>query len=75
MPDSGLLFLSLICVVAGVAFILFPHPLLNLSRALNRTLVTLDERLIHLRYLLGVLLFIASYLCFRLALFAAALRA
>ena len=68
MPDSGLLVLSCICLAAGIGFVLFPHPLLAISQALNRTLVTLDDRLLHHRYLCGVFLFAASYLCFRLAL-------
>ncbi|OGX38742.1 MAG: hypothetical protein A3C53_02670 [Omnitrophica WOR_2 bacterium RIFCSPHIGHO2_02_FULL_68_15] len=78
MPDTGLLLLSLVCLVAGIAFVLFPHPLLaisqSLNRTLNRTLVTLDERLIRHRYLSGLLLFVVSYLCFRLALLVPALR-
>jgi len=68
MPDPGMLFVSVVCLVAGVSFFLFPHPLLNLSRALNRTLVVMDERLIRHRYVFGTLLFVVSYLCFRLAL-------
>ena len=68
MPDSGLLVLSIVCLMCGVAFVLFPHPLLAMSQVLNRTLVTLDEQLIRYRYLCGALLFAVSYLCFRLAL-------
>ena len=68
MPDLGLSLLSLICLIVGVAFVLFPHPLLAISQALNRTLVSLDDKLIRYRYLSGVLLFAVSYLCFRLAL-------
>ena len=74
MPDSGLLLLSLLCLGAGVGFVLFPHPLLGISQAMNRTLTTLDDRLIHHRYLSGVLLFAVSYLCFRLALLVPGLR-
>ena len=74
MPDTGLLMVSLICLVAGVAFILYPHPLLNLSRALNRTLEVLDESLIRYRYVLGVLLAVVSYLLFRLAFLVPALQ-
>ena len=74
MPDSGLLLLSLVCLVAGVAFVLFPHPLLAISQALNRTLVSLDDKLIRRRYLCGALLFVVSYLCFRLALLVPSLR-
>ena len=68
MPDSGLLLLSLLCLAAGAGFVLFPHPLMAISQALSRTRATLDDRLIRHRYLCGVLLFVASYLCFRLAL-------
>ena len=74
MPDSGLLVLSLVCLAVGVGFVMFPHPLLILSQTLNRTLVTLDERLIRHRYLCGVLLFVVSYLCFRLALLVPSLK-
>ena len=55
-------------------FVLFPHPLLSLSRTLNRTLVVLDEQLIRYRYALGLLLFAVSYLLFRLALLVPALQ-
>ena len=74
MPDSGLLVLSLVCLAAGAGFVLFPHPLLTISQALNRTLVSLDERLIRHRYLCGLLLFAVSYLCFRMALLVPGLR-
>ena len=74
MPDSGLLFMSLFCLAAGVGFIMFPHSLLAISQVLNRTLVVLDERLIRYRYVCGLLLFLVSYLCFRLALLVPALR-
>ena len=68
MPDSGLLLLSLVCLGAGVGFLLFPHPLLAISQAMNRTLVPLDAKLMRHRYVCGVLLFVVSFLCFRLAL-------
>ena len=74
MPDSGLLFMSLLCLAAGAGFVLFPRPLLAISQALNRTLVSLDERLIRHRYLCGALLFVVSYLCFRLALLVPGLK-
>ena len=74
MSVSGLFVISLLCLVAGVGFILFPHPLLAISQAMNRTLVSLDERLIRHRYLCGVLLFVVSYLCFRLALLMPVMR-
>jgi hypothetical protein len=68
MPDSGLLFLSLLSVVGGAMFVLFPDALMKISGALNRTLAVLDERLMRYRYILGVLLFLLSYGLFRVAL-------
>ena len=74
MPDSGLLLLSLLCLGAGVGFILFPHPLLTISQVLNRSLLSLDDKLIRHRYICGILLFVVSYLCLRLALLVPVLR-
>ena len=68
MPDTGFLFLSLLSVVVGAMFILVPDTLLKLSGALNRTLVTLDERLLRYRHLLGLTLLLLSYGLFQLAL-------
>lgn len=68
MPDTGCLFLSLLSVVVGAMFVLFPDALQRLGRTLNRTLATLDEQLMRYRYVLGLLLFVASYGLFRLAL-------
>ena len=68
MPDTGCLFLSLLSVVVGAMFILAPDTLLKLSGALNRTLVTLDERLLRYRHLLGLTLLLLGYGLFRLAL-------
>ncbi|MBI2104715.1 MAG: hypothetical protein HYT90_03915 [Candidatus Omnitrophica bacterium] len=68
MPDIGCLFLSLVCLIVGASFILFPHALLGASRALNRTLTVLDDRLIRHRYVMGLLLFAVSYALFRLSL-------
>ena len=69
MPDRLCLILSLLGIVAGTMFILFPHALLRLSKAMNRTLVASpDERLLRVRYLVGWLWFIASYGVFQLAL-------
>jgi len=38
MPDTGCLFLSLLSVVVGAMFVLFPDALQRLGRTLNRTL-------------------------------------
>ena len=68
MPDTGMVVLSLICVVAGVGLILSPHFLLEVSLRLNRTHGPLDQKLIRHRYLVGALAFLASYSFFKLAL-------
>lgn len=68
MPNTGCLLLSLICLVLGVSFILFPRVLQEASRTLNRTLTVLDDRLIRYRYLMGLMLVVASYSLFRLSL-------
>ena len=74
MPDTGCLLLSGLSVLAAVGFVLFPHPLAKLSAALNKTLTTLDGQLIRHRYLVAVVLFVVSYLFFRLALIVPDLR-
>ncbi len=68
MPDTGMLVLSLICVVAGTALFLSPHFLLEVSLRLNRTHGPLDHKLIRHRYIMGLLTFGASYAFFKLAL-------
>jgi len=74
MPDTGCLLLSLLSVVGGAIFVLFPDALMKLSGALNRTITVLDQRLMGYRYILGVLLFLLSYGLFRLALLLPTLR-
>jgi len=68
MPEPGCFILSLLCLVAAVALVLFPHGLLNLSRNLNRTLTVLDDQLVRYRYLLSLVLVAVSYGLFRLSL-------
>ena len=74
MPDSGLLLLSGVSLIAGVGFFLFPNPLLKLSLSMNKTLAVLDQLLMRHRYLVGVVLFGTSYLLFNLALWVGQLR-
>ena len=52
---------------------MFPHALSKLSVSLNKTLTNLDDQLMRHRHLVAVLLFITSYLFFRLALIVGAL--
>ena len=74
MPDTGFLFLSLASVVVGMSLFLFPVVLTRVSEWLNRTFIALDERLMHYRYLLGFLAFVASYAFFKIALLLPSLR-
>ena len=67
MPDTGLLFVSLVCLMSGISFVLFPHALLQLNKALNRSLVVLDQHLMSYRYVVGFLLRLTGYGIFRLA--------
>ena len=68
MPDSGCLFLSLLCLVSAVMLVLFPRNVMHLSRSLDRTLGMLDEHLVKHRYVFSLILFAVSYSLFRLAL-------
>lgn len=68
MPDSGMVFLSLLSVVVGGCLVLSPQTLLTLSERLNVSLVTLDRWLIRHRYIMGIAAFGASYAFFSLAL-------
>ena len=74
MPDTGLLFFSVLCLVMGGAMILSPHALAKLNAALNQTFCLLDQRLMRFRHVIGAGLFIASYLFFKLALLLPGLR-
>ena len=73
MPDSGLLFLSLTSLLVGVLLFLYPRAVLKLNGVLNKML-SVDEKLLRKRYVVGTLAFIASYAFFKLALMAPALR-
>ncbi|MBI4342222.1 MAG: hypothetical protein HY599_02515 [Candidatus Omnitrophica bacterium] len=74
MPDSGCLFLSLVCLVAAVMLVLFPRSVIQASRTLDRTLTVLDEHLVRHRYVFSVILFAVSYSLFRLSLLIPALQ-
>ena len=74
MPDTGFLFFSLVSLMVGAVFILFPHPLSKLSTTLNKTLVLADDHIMRYRHVIGVLLMLVSYGLFKLALWMPALR-
>ncbi len=60
-----------LCVMAlagGAMVILTPKLVLQLNSRLNRVLVSFDETLLRYRHVIGVLLLVVAYLCFRLAL-------
>ncbi len=68
MPHEGLLFVSILCVVIAAAAVLFPKTLEQVSGRLNKTVTTIDKRLMKHRYTFAIVLFVVSYLIFRLAL-------
>lgn len=68
MPDRMCVILSLLGVVMGTMFILFPNGLLRVSKAVNRLVAVPDEALLRYRYLVGLLCFLAGYGLFQLAL-------
>ena len=74
MPDSGCLFLSLVCFVAAIMLVLFPRSIAGASRALDKSITALDELLMRHRYLFSLVLFAVSYSLFRLALLIPNLR-
>ena len=74
MPDTGFLFLSLLSLLIGVMLFLYPKSFTRFSKAVNRTLTVVDDRLMRRRYLVGLMAFIGSYAFFRLALLLPALR-
>ncbi len=67
MPEMGLLVLSLLSLVIGVLLLVSPKTVVSLGRVLNRTITTLDESMIHARYIWAALLVLTSYGLFRLA--------
>ena len=74
MPDSGLLFLSLMSLLLGAMLFLYPKGFSSFSKAVNRTLTVVDDGLMRRRYLVGLLAFAGSYAFFRLALLLPGLR-
>ena len=74
MPDTGLLFMSVLSLVVGTSVILFPQGILKLSAWLNRTVQMVDEPLMRYRYLVALAAFAASYAFFRIALLLPDLR-
>ena len=68
LPDSGCLFLSLVCVAVAVMLVLFPGSVLRTSQVLDKTLTVLDEHLVRHRYVFSLVLFAVGYSLFRLSL-------
>ncbi len=67
MLHSGWMLLALVALVGGVAVILFPRELTQLNGQLNQMLVSMDDAILKHRHMVGTLLLIVAYLCFRLA--------
>ncbi len=62
--------LSAVALVGGVLIILAPKFVVSMNRSLNKALLSADDRIMRNRHVIGVLLLIVAYLCFRLALMA-----
>ena len=60
MPNMGCLLLSLLSVIAGATFVLFPRSLAKLSTGLNRTVMAVDRTMVQHRYVFCWLLFIVG---------------
>lgn len=74
MPDSGMLFLSLACVVLGMMLFLQPTAIMKLNELFNRKVGNLGEECVRHRYVMGLTTFVASYAFFKLALLLPSLR-
>lgn len=74
MPETGCILLSVLSLVLGAMFILFPERLGKLSAALNRTMAAVDERILRYRHLIGLVLFGLGYGLFKVSLMLSSLR-
>lgn len=74
MPDSGMLFLSLACVVLGTTLFLQPTAVVKLNELFNRKVGDLGQECVRHRYVMGVTTFVASYAFFKLALLLPSIR-
>lgn len=68
MVDQRWMVLALLLVVAGSMAILAPKLLVAMNERVTKMLVSFDAPLLRFRYVVGVVFFVAGYLCFRLAL-------
>lgn len=68
MLSSSWLVLSAITLLSGVLVILAPKWVVRLNNQLSRALLSLDDLIMRYRHLVGAMLLIVAYLCFRLAL-------
>ena len=68
MLDPMWLGLCVMVLAGGTMVILAPKLVLQLNTQLSRVLVSVDETLLRHRHVIGVLLLVVAYLCFRLAL-------
>ena len=73
MPDSGMLFLSLLSMGVGAILVLAPNTLLTLGAWFNQRLLTLDEWLIRRRHIMSLVAFAGCYAFFKLAVLLPAL--
>jgi hypothetical protein len=68
MLDPVWMILSCIALFGGAMVILTPNVLLRMNNHLAKALVSVDDLVLKYRHVVGAMLLIVAYLCFRLAL-------
>ncbi|GEM_PF-6307174 len=68
MLQPGWLVLALVALVGGMAVILLPKQVTQLNNQLSRALGSVDDLVLRHRHVMGALLLLVAYLCFRLAM-------
>ena len=59
--------LSMVALAGGVLIILAPKFMVGTNKRLSKVMVSMDDLIMRHRHVVGVLLLVVSYLCFRLA--------
>lgn len=68
MLDPVWMVLSAIALLGGIMAILVPKLLLRMNNQLAKALMSVDGLILKNRHVVGAMLLIVAYLCFRLAL-------
>ena len=66
--DPIWILLSLVALVGGIMIILVPNTLIKVNQRLNKAIVNTDDLMMQYRHMVGALLLLVGFLCFRLAL-------